>query len=287
MLSISVALCTFNGARFLESQLRSLTTQTRLPTELVVCDDASQDTTWSILEAFAKHAPFSVRLVRNASNMGYVKNFEQAISLCRSSLVMLCDQDDVWHPSKLERVHEIFWGDSSVGIVLHGYECIDAEGEPFHTVPDFHGPRRVPTHALGAELAQHSLEAFVTPRHKAWCGCMTAFRQEFVDLLVPIFPGKGHDDWIQKLLAPLTETRFIPTPLIEYRIHPNNANNHEAQQGGARLRLKKLRNRWLNIFRGHSKRHFYQQILLRIASSNRPVRYPRLLQYYKRFTRLL
>ena len=38
---ISVAMCTYNGARFLPEQLESITMQTRLPDELVICDDQS------------------------------------------------------------------------------------------------------------------------------------------------------------------------------------------------------------------------------------------------------
>jgi glycosyltransferase involved in cell wall biosynthesis len=42
---ISIAMTTYNGERFLEEQLRSLTEQTTLPNELVVCDDGSTDRT--------------------------------------------------------------------------------------------------------------------------------------------------------------------------------------------------------------------------------------------------
>src|SRR5262249_46844155 len=41
--SISVAMCTYNGARYLGEQLQSIAAQTRLPDELVVCDDHSED----------------------------------------------------------------------------------------------------------------------------------------------------------------------------------------------------------------------------------------------------
>ena len=52
--TISIALATFNGARFIGQQLESLATQTRLPDELVVCDDRSEDATVSIVEAFSE-----------------------------------------------------------------------------------------------------------------------------------------------------------------------------------------------------------------------------------------
>ena len=49
---VSIALCTYNGARYLQEQLESIALQSRLPMELVVCDDQSTDNTISILKRF-------------------------------------------------------------------------------------------------------------------------------------------------------------------------------------------------------------------------------------------
>ena len=38
---ISIAMCTYNGAQFVTEQLRSIALQTRLPDELIICDDGS------------------------------------------------------------------------------------------------------------------------------------------------------------------------------------------------------------------------------------------------------
>lgn len=47
-LTISIAMCTFNGADYLQEQLVSIAKQTYLPNELVVCDDGSTDSTLQI-----------------------------------------------------------------------------------------------------------------------------------------------------------------------------------------------------------------------------------------------
>src|SRR5213080_381833 len=99
--TLSVALCTYNGAAYLGEQLDSIVAQSRPPDELVVCDDGSTDETVEVLETFLAEAPFPVRLQRNEANLGFVKNFEQAISLCTGDFVALSDQDDVWMPGKL------------------------------------------------------------------------------------------------------------------------------------------------------------------------------------------
>src|SRR6266436_7212118 len=98
---ISVAMCTYNGARFLPRQLESIATQTRLPDELVVCDDGSSDESVAIVRWFANSAPFTVRLEINERNLGSTKNFGKAIGLCEGDIIALADQDDVWKPLKL------------------------------------------------------------------------------------------------------------------------------------------------------------------------------------------
>jgi glycosyltransferase involved in cell wall biosynthesis len=89
-------MCAYGSARFVRAQLDSLAQQTHQPDELVVCDDASSDTTYDIIAAFARSAPFEVRLFREYSNIGRVANFEKAISHCTKDILFLSDADDVW-----------------------------------------------------------------------------------------------------------------------------------------------------------------------------------------------
>ena len=104
---ISVAMCTYNGEKYLHQQLASIAQQTRLPEEMVVCDDCSSDSTPEIIEEFARTVPFPVRFFRNPQNLGSTKNFEKAIGLCTGDMIALCDQDDIWMPEKLARQAEM------------------------------------------------------------------------------------------------------------------------------------------------------------------------------------
>src|SRR5690349_17434303 len=115
---ISIALCTYNGGPFLAEQLASYVQQTRLPDELVVCDDCSSDNTMAILRDFAARAPFAVRLHQNAANLRSTRNFEQAIRLCTGDVIALSDQDDVWLPEKLERMERTLAADPEISLVF-------------------------------------------------------------------------------------------------------------------------------------------------------------------------
>ena len=76
---ISIAMATYNGAQFLPEQLESFLSQSRLPDEIVVCDDGSSDNTMNILHEFSASVPFEVRIEQNVENLGYVRNFEKAL----------------------------------------------------------------------------------------------------------------------------------------------------------------------------------------------------------------
>jgi len=87
MKTISVALCTYNGERFLGQQLASIKNQSTPVHELVICDDGSTDRTFEIIETFQKSVDFPVILHTNATNLGSSKNFEKCIQACSGDIV--------------------------------------------------------------------------------------------------------------------------------------------------------------------------------------------------------
>lgn len=122
---ISIALCTYNGSAFLAEQLDSILGQRYTNWELVVVDDCSTDSTPAILEEYAG-SDARIGLHYNEQNLGYNKNFEKALGLCRSELIAICDQDDIWHPEKLEKQVKLI-GDHA--LVYHDSEFVNAEGQ--------------------------------------------------------------------------------------------------------------------------------------------------------------
>src|SRR5262245_36412717 len=123
--AFSVALCTHNGAAYIADQLASLAAQSRRPDELVVRDDASEDDTPAIVQAFAARAPFPVRFERHASRLGSTRNFDGAIAACTGDLIALCDQDDVWRADKLSAIERRFGGQPGVGMVFSDADLVD------------------------------------------------------------------------------------------------------------------------------------------------------------------
>ena len=98
-------MCTYNGAsRHLAEQLDSLFAQTLMPKEIIVQDDCSTDNTTELLNEYAAKAPEGVqmRVYRNATQQGINRNFFSAMRRATAELIAVCDQDDIWLPTKLE-----------------------------------------------------------------------------------------------------------------------------------------------------------------------------------------
>ena len=100
---ISILLAAYNGAGYISEQLESLLEQTTPFDTLYIQDDCSADNTWSIIEGYQKQHPDRIIISRNEKNSGNTKhNFMSLISHVRDDYIMLCDQDDVWLPQKIE-----------------------------------------------------------------------------------------------------------------------------------------------------------------------------------------
>jgi glycosyltransferase involved in cell wall biosynthesis len=118
LMRLSIAMATWNGARYLREQLDSFRAQCRLPDELVVCDDHSTDGTPAILEEFRRTAPLPVNVLINPKQMGYVWNFEQVVGMCDGDVILLSDQDDVWLPEKLAEHEAVYRSRPEVGMAF-------------------------------------------------------------------------------------------------------------------------------------------------------------------------
>lgn len=216
-MNLSIALCTYNGAVYLNEQLKSIAAQTRTPDELVISDDKSTDDTLSLIEDFAATADFPVRFSVNESNLGTAKNFEKAIGLCRGDVIVLSDQDDVWHSDKLESIERIFQAKPQLSLVFSNAEVVDDTLRFLdHTLFDW-----VHFDDQKQRLVKSGRALDLQLRENLVLGATVAFRANLKELVLPI-SGTGplvHDGWIVLLIAAVGEIDFINRPLLKYRQH--------------------------------------------------------------------
>lgn len=232
-LSASVALCTYNGAAFLEQQLATIAQQTRLPMDLVVGDDGSSDATIAIVERFTRQAPFAVRLVRHPAHMGYRANFMATAAACAGDIVFFSDQDDIWCDTKIARMMQCFADHPDVLLAYHDAMLVDAQGQGTGRLFDAAAQR--------ALLAQTPL----APWHYT-LGFTQAFRRELL-AYQPLWPASrdhmsdavmAHDQWFIFLAAALGRVAFVEEPLVLHRQHGANTYGVRAVSRWQRLRSR-------------------------------------------------
>ncbi len=204
---VSVAMCTLNGARFLREQLESIASQTRLPDELVVCDDCSVDATLAILRHYAKAVEFPVRIRCNAQPLGVAKNFEQAITHTAGDIIVLSDQDDIWRDNKLEVLEQVLSKNPDAGYAFSDAIIINEAGKMMHhslwQQVFFTKKKRAVFSRGSADQVQ------ILIRGNVVTGATMALRASLKAVILPVPNSWIHDEWIA-FAASVSGARGIP-----------------------------------------------------------------------------
>ncbi|QHI97915.1 glycosyltransferase [Xylophilus rhododendri] len=229
-----VAMCVYNGAAYLQEQLDSIAAQTELPRRMAIVDDGSVDGSWELLQRWAPTAPFEVRLHRNTTNLGVVRNFERALALAGDDidLVFLADQDDRWFADKLATFVDRFAADPGLCLLHSDAELIDSEGV-----------------SMGRRLFQALLvtddERSQVAGGRAWrvyakrnlvTGAACAFRRSLLEGALPFSPLWVHDEWLAFVAALTARVGLLDVPTMAYRLHRANTVGMPIPSWGWRLR---------------------------------------------------
>jgi len=216
--TVSIALATYNGGRFLDQQLQTLAGQERPPDELVVTDDGSTDDTVAKLEAFDDTAPFQVRLYRNTVRLGYRANFIRAAGLCRSDVIAFCDQDDIWEPRKLRLCLAPF-DDPEVLLVYHDALAVAPNGSPL--APLEHKAALAVAGFLQSPPMDYTL-GFTQLFRRSLLGPSHFWHQSLDHKEVHRRERMAHDQWFFFLGSALGSIAHVAERLVRYRQHASN-----------------------------------------------------------------
>ena len=109
-------MATYNGIKYIDRQIQSVISQLTENDELLISDDGSSDGTYEYLcELENKHN--NVRLFKGPCR-GANENFFYVINKAEKDIIFICDQDDVWMPTKVDEVCKAFQKDN-IEVVLH------------------------------------------------------------------------------------------------------------------------------------------------------------------------
>lgn len=259
---LTILLATYNGERFLASQLDSLWQQSFQDFELIVRDDGSSDATVRLLKEAQAKRPGQVKLIiDNKVRLGPKGSFAELLRNASTPYVAFCDQDDYWLPCKLERLIEAIRSEerkfgSSIPILC----CSDAkvtDSELNVTDVSYFDKHKISV-SDGRDLA---LPRLIFRNYAI--GATTMINAPLVELCKQI-PDEAimHDWWCALVACILGRTVTLNEPLVLYRQHGSNAVGSRRR---ALPRTKAQALDYLNWSRTSSARCINQAIALRRA----------------------
>jgi len=216
--NISVLLAAHCGEKFIAEQIASILPQLEEADELLVSDDSPEGdiSTRDIVQSFDDPR---IRYTQGP-RQGVIKNVEFLLGQAQGDILVLCDQDDVWLPGKLERTR-ILLDPAKPELLAHSAiltdEGLRETGEIQSTTP-----------GLLRNLIRNS-----------YTGCCMAFTRALLPYILP-FPENipMHDQWIALRAEKFGRVRVVDEPYILHRRHG------ETQTGRGSTLKQKLQWRW-------------------------------------------
>ncbi len=209
----AILLCTYNGAGFLEEQLASIAGQSYANWVLYASDDGSTDATLPLLMAFQDRLGAHRVIIRCGPGKGFSANFLSLVREVSASydFYAFCDQDDVWHPDKLQK--SVAWlGQQMTVPALHcgRTRLIDEKGAPLGFSPLFN---KEPSfdNALMQNIAGGNTMA------------INRYAYQLLKKTPLNAPLVCHDWWAYLMVAGCGGVVcYSPTPTLDYRQHTHN-----------------------------------------------------------------
>lgn len=203
---ISVVVCTYNGAKYIEEQLASITGQSYAVTEIIVVDDASSDDTFEVV-ASAAARDNRITLYKNEANIGFTANFEKAMKMAKHDFIAIADQDDVWHLHKIEKMIAAFT-DNAAAIYCDSVRFTN-------TVPTAPVANKKNRRIEGTEVIKLAMYNTVS-------GHALIIRKSLLEQALPIPSAIYYDWWLALQAVANGGLQFLDEILVYQRAHDNN-----------------------------------------------------------------
>jgi len=213
-------MATYNGEKYVSEQVDSLLSQTFSDFSLYVQDDASSDGTWDILTTYAEQYPEKIKVSRNRVNSGSAKhNFLEMMCRMQDNYLMLCDQDDVWLPDKIERTltkmkeMEKEHGTETPILIHSDLTVVDKQLQLIN--PSYR--QAMNSNYNRTALHQVLIQNCIT-------GCTAMYNRSLSALLnrIPVYCIM-HDWWLELVAAAFGKIGHIDDQTVLYRQHGKNS----------------------------------------------------------------
>jgi glycosyltransferase involved in cell wall biosynthesis len=226
---ISVVLCTYNGAKYIEAQLASIIAQTNAVAEIIVVDDVSSDDTMAVVERAAARDS-RISLSQNNFNIGYTSNFESALQMAKHDYIAISDQDDIWHHQKIEKMMAAFEPDAAA---IYCDSVRFTKDIPIHPIKN-----KSSRHVAGTNVRKLALYNTVS-------GHALIIRKSLLEQALPIPNAVYYDWWLALQAVTSGGLQYLDEILVYQRAHDTNVTITKNSSS------KELRNNYRVMLRTH------------------------------------
>ena len=224
---VSIVLCSYNGEKYIATQLDSILRQSHPYFELVIVDDCSTDRTFEICKNYATKHP-QIRLYQNRNNIGLNRNFEKALQLAKGEYIAFSDQDDIWDTQKIEILLNHIHTTKAV-LVYGNSEMILEDGTSTQTASTDHN----------VFVSGHNAKQLIL--YNTVSGHQMLFKKELLHHVLPLPDSFWYDWWIAYIAAGIDRIAFTEKKLVQYRIHKTSfVQSNKAKQGKRKQKIQQI-----------------------------------------------
>ena len=203
---IAILLSTYNGEKYLETQLTSLINQNGVKADIYVRDDGSTDSTCNILNKWQDRGLLKWY---SGENKGFAMSFLDLVSKVGDyDYYAFCDQDDIWLPNKLERA-------------VSCLETLETQIQLYCSNLYYYKDDKVAGLVKDNKTVYNNYTCLVK---NIATGCTIVFNRELKTILAQSSPHNiiAHDFWAYQTAMLFGSVYYDEDAYIYYRQHDNN-----------------------------------------------------------------
>lgn len=231
----------YNGGKFIRSQIESIIEQDFKNWELIIQDDGSTDNTLEIINEIIK-TDSRISVYSNTGRHGVYNNFHSLINRCkemnRFDYYMFSDHDDIWFPDKISRFISFCEGngdDSKVPMLFYAdMKIIDGNGI-------------ITGESLNKMLGisyKNATSVFFS--HNVF-GCNVFMNYALFKIVPPLdIDGSeicsmiSHDNYYTKFAAVKGKIYYMDYPVMMYRRYGGNVTSQQSYSFGIGRIIKRI-----------------------------------------------
>ncbi len=200
----------WNTEKWIGESIESIINQTYSNWELIIVDDCSADNTDEIVRSYVDKR---IKYFKNGTNCGAALTRNRAIREAQGEWIAFLDSDDLWVPTKLEKMIA-FAKNNNYSFIYHNYEKIDEESKPLNVFVT--GPKVVTRRKM---------------YHYGYPGCLAFMYSAKIHGLIQIKDIKKNNDYAILLkLCKQASCYLLDINLAKYRIRKKSISHDKLRK---------------------------------------------------------